>query len=286
MEIFGHDLENINDLLDRISRLSEHYEKNIDHDDKTHQQPVLFNKPKNIEIWKNFGLPKINGFHILDYEYLKANYGVFDTDIIWYIVYVLAYAHKLVLHDVLDWQLVAISTSNESPENKIYVNINKDSDIFGFYVYAPGSDENEVFDYDIIATNNEQFEKFWIELGKCKCDDSNRGGRDKPMKIIKKNKKRCFLNGYYTCPEDECIIKKKKVCNLLGIKYSDDIKLAVKKCGVCYWIRVEKGNQVLLAGDLFYDINMDKFVSKGKSSGFLKWEDSFDKITTVLNIKI
>lgn len=297
MEIFDHDKENLNELLHVIAELAQyHAENSKDNDDKSFQQPIFFNKPKNLIKWNNPGLNGNLKFDIIDIGDLERDRGLFDTDMIWYNNYILAHGHSLLLHDLLDWQLIAISNGDITPENKIYINVNKDSEMYGFYVYAPGGYNKELFNYVILATSHDQFAVVW-EMLKILFDKISEmpdqkkklkyDGRDIPLKLISKlvKKKPCLLDDYYTCSEKECIKKKKEICKLLEIPTSD-ILLTVKECGVCYWVRVENAShKIIVGGDLFYDRLQDKFVTRGKNDKFSKWEDSFEKITKALKIE-
>jgi hypothetical protein len=304
MELLEHDKENINELLHVITELAQYYSSHLDdYDDKSFQQPILFNKPKNSIEWTGSNLPKITKFDIIDLKDLKRDRGIFDTDIIWYNSYVLSHGHSLLFHKPLDWQLISISNGEITPENKIYVNTNRDSDLFGFYAYAPGSDDKELFGYHIIATNDEQFKTFW-HLLRCIFGDKKEhekeherehkkeyehDGRDIPLKIIFSlvQKIPCLLDNFYVCSERECREKKKKICQALGINLDiSKIRVVVKECGTCYWIRVETKNNIVIGGDLFYDRLQNKFVTRGRIDKFLKWENSFEKITKALNIDI
>lgn len=286
MEILDHDKKNLIELLHNIIRLSEYYANSNDSSDKSFEQPIFFTKPKRIE-WKNYGLNKNPKFEwVISCNDIALN----DTDIIWYNDYILQHDKPLLFHHPLDWQLIAMSNGEITPENKIYVNVNKDSELFGFYSYLPGSDDREAFNQYILATNNDQFKLIWNVLGCYKWDEKKpeHDGRDIPLKIINNlnAKNKCLLDDYYTCSDEECLEKKRKICASLEIPMETGIQITIRECGTCYWVMIVTDEKIIVGGDLFYDRLQDKFVTKGKRQKFPKWEDSFDKITKALNLDL
>lgn len=314
MELLEHDKKNIEELLYVIIDISNYYNQNpLNNNDKFYQQPIMFNKPKNIIQWKNV-LQTNNKFIILDPISLERDRGLYDTDSIFYSKYILLYNHPLIFHDLLDWQLIIVFGESVC-ENKIYTNINKDSELYGFYVYTPGGDDKILFKYYIIASNDTQFKIFWENLIKLVSENvsesenrnENKSKRESeseneyenvdnnsklrkyeinelflPIKVINimVSQNTCLLDNY-NYSED----KKKKVINYINETYNlklTKLNLTLINCGTCYWVKIES-EETLIAGDLFYDRLQDKFITKGKRNNFLKWEDSFHKITKALN---
>lgn len=274
MEIGDNDIIHITELLHTIVKLCQYYDTHEDQDYKFYQQPILFNKPKNKIEWKNTGIENINKFQI--------NIVNNDVDIILYTNELLNNNKPIVIHDILDWTLIIISIEDFIYDDKIYVNVNKDSNLYGFYVYSNGGNDSSKYKYDIIATNDTQFKLFWdimTYLSKNKTNNINL--ISKSLEILC-NRYKCLLSDYYNCSDEICLIKKKQICNMLNIQENINIYLSIIDIGVCYWVCIYKNNEVILGGDLFYDKISDSFITRGKSDNFLSWNTSFDKINKFL----
>ena len=269
MELSKNDKSNLEDLLHIITGFISYQENNPKCNKfTTLHQPILFNKPKKQKKWNAPDLVKNSVFVLTKSDY--------DNDLIWYTQYLLHNQSPVVIHDVLDWQLIAVSAESVADtalDSKIYVNTNEDSEMFGFYVLAPG-DSKENFANLIIATDDKMFQSVWKIIAE--------NPKIPAVNLINRVHGKCLLDNYYRCSESELIIKKKKICSAFGLEFSNQIYVSIWDCGICYQVMIEKGNTLVLGGDLFYSKITDKFITPGRSPSshtFVTWGDSFLKLS-------
>lgn len=298
MELLEHDKNNLLELLEFINNIINYYKvKNNDNSYKSYLQPINFAKPKSIINWDYKNLVNNKIFKIISYENLKKNYGLYDSDYLWYCKYVIQNDKPLVMHNPLDWQLISTSIGDNIPDNKFYVNVNFTSEMFSFYIYCPGLEETDKYGNYIVATNHNEFVNFWTLLNNKILDYKNKNinilndGRDLPLLVLTDMLKNnvSFLDDYFVCDDKECLVKKQKICELLNAKLNinllnyniNNIKIAINKCGICYWLRVDYNDNTIIMGDLFYNRLTNKLITKGaleEKTKPLKWEHSFNSL--------